>query len=264
MPWSERTFLKNAFRSPNAIKFSLLICGIFALACSVIFTSSILAFIGLSLTFWGVLLLYLTQEKYVKFRLLDSTVIPSLEALAKIIKELDCKGKAVYLPPKYLKDFKSGMLYIPKKQEVRIPTVGEVSEEKTFSKNPNGLCIAPSGLTLTNLFERELGTDFVRVDLQYLQNNLPKILVENLEIAQDLEINLEGSLVQLKLTESIYKDLCKKTRTFPNICNSLGCPLSSSIACALSRTTGKPIIIEKTECSEDGKTINVQYRILEE
>jgi len=97
-----------------------------------------------------------------------------------------------------------------------------------------------------------------------LQNNLPRVLIENLEIVQDIEINIEGNLVQVKLVDSIYRDLCKETRKFLNICSSIGCPLCSSIACALSRTTGKPVIIEENKCSENGKIINVQYRILEE
>lgn len=263
-----KIFKRERLMSRGIIGYILAFAGILALAFSTAYVSPIerartLAFIGLGLTFWGFLLLYLKRERYVKSTLLDSTATASLEALSKIITELDYKGKAVYLPPKYLKDFKSGILYIPKKQEVEIPTVGEVAEEKTFSKNPNGLCIAPPGLNLTNLFEEELGTDFVRADLRYLQDNLPKILVEKLEIVQDVEISIEGNLVQVRLLDSVYGDYCREKR-FSNICNSIGCPLCSSIACALSRATGRSVIIEKNDYSENGKTINVRYRILEE
>ena len=259
-----RALLKSAFSLSGIIKLFLLVSGMLALVCSVIFTSSVLAFIGLGLTFWGVLLSYLTRERYIRSVLFDSTALPSLEVLCEIIAELDYKGKAVYLPPKYLKDFKSGILYVPKKQEVRIPVVGEVSDERMFSKSPNGLCIAPSGLNLANLFERELGTDFVRVDLQYLRNNLPRILIENLEISQDMEINVEGNLIKIRFIDSIYKGFCHEARKLSKICNSIGCPLCSSIACVLSRTTGKPVVIEKNECSEKGRVIDVQYRVLEE
>jgi len=259
-----KTYKRNRLVGKGIANYILALMGILALIFSIVYVSSILAFIGLGLTFWGFLLSYLKRERYVKSTVLNSTATPSLETLSRIITELDFKGKAVYLPPKYLKDFKSGMLYILKKQEVKIPTVEEISEEKTFLRNPNGLCIVPPGLSLTNLFEKELGQDFIRADLHFLQNNLPRILIENLEIVQDVEINIEGNRVQVKLVDSVYSDLCKETRKFSNICSSIGCPLCSSIACALSRTTGKPVIIEENECSEDGKIINVQYRILEE
>jgi hypothetical protein len=250
---------------PNILGLALLLCGILALGTSIIFVSSITAFIGLGLTFWGTLLLFLKQERCVKSKLLDSTVTSSLENLSRIITELNYKGKAIYLPPKYLKDFKSGIIYISKKEgDEKIPSPEEIHEEEIFSKNPQGICITPPGLNLTNLYEKETGTDFVRADLKSLQNTLPKLFIETLEIAQDLEMSTEGNLIQIELTDSVYKGSCNEARKLSGICNFVGCPLCSSIACALSRTTGKPIIIEKTECSENGKTIRLQYRILEE
>jgi len=249
---------------PNTVGLFLLFCGVLSLITSIVFVSSILAFVGLGLTFWGALLLLLKQERYVKFKLLDPTAMSSLQNLGKITTELNYKGKAVYLPPKYLKDFKSGIVYISKKEEDKIPSPEEIHEEKLFSKNPQGMSIAPPGLNLTNLYEKETGTDFVRTDLKYLQNNLPKLFIETLEIAQDLEINTEDNLINVKITDSIYENFCKQAQTLPNICNSIGCPLCSSIACALTRATGKSIVIEKSEYSEKNKTINIQYRILEE
>ena len=250
-------------RTPNIIGLTLISCGTLALVGSIIFVASILAFIGLGLTFWGFLFLLLKRETYVKSILLDSTATRSLENLDRILTELEYKGKGVYLPPKHLKNFKSGIVYVSKKKGDEILPPEEKLEEKMFSSNPNGLSITPPGLDLTNLYEKEIGTDFIRTDLKYLQDNLPKLFIENLEIAQDLEINTEGNLINVKITDSVYKDFCKQTQKLSNICHSIGCPLCSSIACTLTRATGKPVIIENSEYSEKDKTINVQYRILE-
>ncbi|UCG45133.1 MAG: hypothetical protein JSV58_07135 [Candidatus Bathyarchaeota archaeon] len=249
---------------PGLASLLLLVTGVLALICSVIFTSSVLAFIGLGLTFWGVLLLYLTRERYVRSKLFDSTVQPSLEVLCEVVSNLDYRGKAVYLPPRYLKDFKSGIVYIPKQQDAKMPIVGEVSTEKAFSKNENGLSLTPSGLNLANLYEQELGIDFVRVDLKRLQNDLPGLLIENLEIARDVEIHVKGSLVTARFLNSIYEGFCQGTSKRSGFCTTIGCPLCSSIACVLSRTTGKPIVVEKNKCSETDGVIEVQYRILED
>jgi hypothetical protein len=51
-------------------------------------------------------------------------------------------------------------------------------------------------------------------------------------------------------------------RKLSNICGSLGCPLCSSIASAIAKATGKPIVIEKDLASEDGQ-IEITYRLLE-
>ena len=117
---------------------------------------------------------------------------------------------------------------------------------------------------LVNLFENELGTNFAKVDLKYLQNNLPKLFIEGLEIAEDFEMNVQSKIVHVRITGSIYNDSCREVRKLPNVCNSIGCPLCSSVACALTRATGKPVIIEKNQPSKDGKTIEAYYKILEE
>ena len=70
--------------------------GSLTILASILYASSILAFIGLGLVFWGILLLYIQPEEYAKKILLDATLIPTLSSLNKLINELDYKGKAVY------------------------------------------------------------------------------------------------------------------------------------------------------------------------
>lgn len=249
---------------PNTIGLVLVCSGALALITSILFESSILAFIGLGLTLWGILLFLFKQERYVKSKLLDHTAVSSLQNLSKITAELNYKGKPVFLPPKYFKDFKSGIVYIPRKEGDKTPSSEEISEEKLFSKNPQGMCIISPGLSLTNLYEKETGTSFVRADLEYLKNNLPKLFIETLEIAQGLEIDTQDNLVKVKIEDSVFRDLCRKAQKLPNLCGSIGCPLCSSIASALTRATGRSVVIEKNEYSENDNTINVQYRLLEE
>ena len=95
----------------------LIVPGVLSFALSVIYNSQVLAFIGLGLIFWGALFLFLKPDRHVKSILLDSTVTPALETLSKIVAELGYKGRAVYLPPKYLTTPKSGLVYITKKED---------------------------------------------------------------------------------------------------------------------------------------------------
>lgn len=252
-------------RKPSEIiGYMLLLFGAMALMVSVIYVSSILAFIGLGLTFWGALFLFIRPTKLMKVSLLDSTAVSSLITLDHIIDELNYEGKAVYLPPRYLKGLKGGTIFIPSKKEIIIPPVEEVAEEKVFLKNPQGICLTPPGVGLVNLYEKELGKDFTKVNLNYLQNNLPKLFIEGLEITEGLEINVEANRIQVKIIGSIYKNFCNEVRKLSNVCNSIGCPLCSSIACALTRAIGKPIIIKKTDLSKDNKIIEVCYQMIEE
>lgn len=244
------------------IGYVLLFLGLLALFLSIVYIFSTLAFIGLGLTFWGALLTYLRREKYVRAVLLDSTAISSLENLDKIIGELKYKGKGIHLPSEYFKDPKSELVYISKERGLRIPPVGGTSK-KVFSQKTQGMFITPPGLRLADYFEKEIRKDFVKADLKHLQNNLPKLFVKDLEIAEDLDIEIENNTFRIKIKNSVYRDLCSKVREFPSICGSVGCPLSSAIACALARATGKPVVIAKDSSSADGKTIDIKYMMLE-
>jgi len=147
-----------------------------------------------------------------------------------------------------------------------VPTVDEVgkAEDRIFLKNPSGVCLVPGGVALVNLFERELGISFVKVDLEYLMRNLPRVFVEALEIAEDFDMGVEGGRVHVRIEGSVYKALCSEVRELPRVCGSFGCPLCSSIACALTRASGKPVVMDGNEFSRDGKTMDVYYRVLEE
>lgn len=246
------------------ICYVLLSAGVIVLAFSILYTFSILAFIGLGLTFWGALLRYITPSKHVPLELLNATVTSTLTNMEKIITDSNLNGKGIYLPPKYLKDFESSLIFIPSKAEQALPKPEEIEEEKLYSKNPNGIFLTPPGLALSKLFEEELGTSFTKTDLNYLQEKLPKLFIGDMEIVEGIDIETENDTITIEITNHIFKDICEETRKHQKLCESIGCPLCSALACALAKVTGKPITIEREEQSQDGKTTKIQYHILKE
>jgi hypothetical protein len=259
----------SALRGVNLTRlicYILTSAGAIALAFSVNYNSSILAFIGLGLIFWGVILFYVRPENYVKEALLDKTTLPSLTNLNEIVREIGYKGKGVYLSPKYFKSFESSKVYISAGEDMKLPppekTLAE--EDRMFIKDPNGALLTPPGIELKRLFEKTLGTNFTRVDLQFIEQNTPKLLVEDLEIAQDVEMEHENDRVFVKIENSIYQTVCKEAKKLSKIYSSLGCPLCSAIACALAEATGRSVVIEKEETSDENQTTKIEYRLLKE
>jgi hypothetical protein len=275
----KRTFLYK-INSTKIVSLFLLSLGSIALTFSIIYASSVLAFIGLGLVFWGAITLYITPEKYVKQILLDSTIIPSLTNLNLILTELGYQGKAIYLPPKYLKDFETSKVYISKDKNTSLPTPEQIQEyeNRLLVRNTQGISqgilLTPPGTRLMKLFEKTLKTSFTKMNLEHLQQKLPKLFIEDLEIAEDLEIQIINSSVQsiqiknnsisIRVTNSIYKDIHKEAEKLSHICCTIGCPICSAIACAMVKTIGKPITIERTQTSEDGKVIEAYYEIIDE
>jgi len=280
---SSKTKTNHGTHLARATSMTLLGLGAAALIASVIYVSQILAFIGLSLVFWGALLLYIQPGEYTRKALLDAIAVTSLEALSQIMQELDYKGKAIYLPPRYLKDPEANKIYIPKQKDGKPPTPELILEQESqlFIQNPEGILLTPPGAEMTKLFEKTLGTSFTKVDIEYLQQNLPKVFIEDLEIAENLEIEtksrkaaekITGSVsligttsdtIHVKITNPVLQDLWKEDRKLSHIYTKIGCPICSAVACALTKATGKPITIEEIQPSTDGKIIEAYYRILE-
>ena len=70
----ENLKLRQAVRvQPVKISIMFLVPGILSLAFSITSNSQVLAFIGLGLTFWGALFLFVRPLRYVEGSLLDST-----------------------------------------------------------------------------------------------------------------------------------------------------------------------------------------------
>jgi len=100
--------------------------------------------------------------------------------------------------------------------------------------------------------------------LNCIQEKLPKLLIEDFEIAEDIKINIENGIVTINITNHVFNQICQETRKLPKTYESVGCTLCSAIACVLSKAVGQPVEIKKEEQSQDGKTTKIQYQILKE
>jgi hypothetical protein len=115
---------------------------------------------------------------------------------------------------------------------------------------------------LLNLFEQEVNIDFGKVSLDTLFILLPKLIVNNLELASGFEIDSKNEIVRAKITNSVYKALYSREKPLKSI-QTIGCPLASAVACALTETTGKLVVIDAIKLSLKSQKIEVQYQLLE-
>jgi hypothetical protein len=254
---------KKTDKASSRVGYVFLCFGIIAFALSIIYGSSILAFIGLGLALWGGLFLFIKPSRYVKVNLLNSAIISSLTAIDEILTELNYHGQGIHLSPRQLKALKEVVVFIPTREGILVPKTQEVAQEKVFI-NPQGIFLTPPGQGLLSLYEKQLGIDLLKTNLDYLITNLPKLLVEDLEIVEELQISQYEDKVYIKIREPIYKGLCSQVKNHTNICLRLGCPLCSSIACAIAKASGKAVVFERHEFSADGKTIEIWYRLIED
>jgi len=263
--------LKKAKGIPSGkIGLTFIIPGALALIFSITENSQVLAFIGLGLTFWGALFFFIRPIKYVKSSLLDSTATSTYTTVDRIVQDLKYKGKSYYIPPypkevylpEHLKGLKELIVFISADSDEGMPSIEEMAKSRFILENPKGICVAPPGLGLLTQLENELRTDITKLELNELNETLPQLILENFQLAKEIEMKTEENQVYLRIIDSTYKNLyiAEQNLKSPHF---LGCPLVSAIACAIAKTTGKIVTIHKDKISLDGQTIEVWYRFIE-
>jgi len=248
----------------NVVKiatFSMLSLGILLVVVSAFYVSSFLAVIGVTMVFWGVVLLYITPTKHVPLTFLDAALISATSNIERTLVEANLLEKGKYLPPNFARDFESSIIIIPEQPGQPLPRPEEIAEEKLLPPGKNFMFITPPGLGLSKIFEKELGVSFTKTNMDFVQKKLPRLLVENLELAQTVDLQIQNDTVTLELTGNVLKEICRETRKQPRTHSQVGCLLSSAVACVLAEASGKVVTIQKDEESDDGKTTTIEYRM---
>jgi hypothetical protein len=272
MRWLRGSDLLIRFRitQVDAISLIMLIAGSAALAVSVFYSSSTVAFIGLGLTFWGAILLYIKPEERSK-TLLGAALSPSLTTLNQMIQELGYKGETTYLPPRYFTDPETTRIYVSKRKSGSLPTPEVIQryENQLVARTTQGMLITPPGVQLSKLLEKSLRKSFIRISLEDLLRKLPKLFIEDLEIAENLEFQREKGMnqnptIHTRIIKPLYTGIFEEADGSSNTTGSIGGPICSAIAIAITKATGKPVRIVETRSSKKGNTLEVTYEIIEE
>jgi hypothetical protein len=263
---------------------TMLLLGTISLVASISYNSSTLAFIGLGLVFWGAILLYIKPEEYARKTVLEAALSPALTTLNQMIQEFGYKGDATYLPPKYFANPETTKICISKYKYGSLPTPEQTQlyEDQPVARTKQGLLLTPLGIQLSRLLEKSLGKSFIQADLESLQQNLPRLFIEDLEIAENLEIQSQNDTTEkkgddpafviqvkkttivAKTTKPTYGTIFKEAEEPSQRAGLIGDPICSAIAIALTKATGKLVRIADIKSSEDGNTIEATYEIIEE
>jgi hypothetical protein len=288
----------------------MLLLGAISLIASIGYNSSALAFIGLGLVFWGAILFYIRPEEYTKSALFEAALSPPLTTLYHAILELGYKGWATYLPPKYFANQEATKVYISKYKRSKLPTPETVQliENQLMARTMQdilvtrpGMLVTPPGIELSKLFEKSLRSSFVEIGLQKLLLDLPKLFIESLEIAQNLELREENDMtpkeetpkeetpkeetpkedgsasstkmnserarkkrnvIRARITRPIFGIKSGEVEEPSQILSSISCPVCSALAIAITEGSGKPVRIIDIRRSEEGSILEVNYEIL--
>ena len=199
----------------------------------------------------GTIFIFTDLESYVKARVASEAIVSSLIPLNQLLDRLKACEGAIYVPD-------------PKKEgsvKVLMPRGRELNGGGGFPPTDvDGIPVSSTGSGLLQLYRREFGS-FRNVTLPYLAEWLPRILVEDLKIAEGVEIVQDGAEVHVRLISPAFRQVCQRRERIENVCKLVGCPISSSIAEALAETTGRRVQYVGCRYDPIRWEVNVLYRL---
>ena len=255
-------FKQQRTRLNKTAPIFVLILATFIIIISTVFASSFFAILGVAFLFWGAILVYVMPTKQIPITMFYAATEGTMNNIERIINEFGTSLAGIYLPPGNLKNPDSSIVVIPKKPKITLPSPSELTDRINTNKK-NAVTITPPGASLCRLFERELNVSFAKLNLNQLEVKLPKLLVERMELAEKIEIKVQRNRIILEISRSILDEICQQTDFQPKTHKQVGCLLSSAIACALAKVSGKPVTIQNENRNQKTKTTHIEYQLLE-
>lgn len=231
--------------SIRIVTILLLIGGVLIIALSSFYLSSFLTILGANFLLLSFILNFLSPTKKVDLELLLSQITTNANTIHRVLRQYETSQKAIYLPPKNLYNPDTSLIFLPLLPNQPLPKPQDTANFSLKSKEGNAIFLTPPGLALSEMYEKELGIKFIKTDLNYIQEKIPLVLVDNLSIAEKVEVKTCPGRIVFRLSDNIFSQDLHECES--QAYNNIGNPLSSSIACVLAKATGKPIIIINEE-----------------
>jgi len=260
----------NIRRKKLIIVLPMLAVGAISLLFSYIYSSMILTIIGLGLVFWASVLYYTVSSYHIPREFIDAYSKSYADTIEHLRTRLGhTSSKAIFFYPKSLKGIMHGYVAFYDSNgsdDVRnllslyINDVEDGNGMSSITLETGGtkqkyIILKAYSQGIIDLIEGKIEKNLALVDVEELQHTLYKVMVEDLMLMDDIIIESSDSIIKVKI---VGKDSA-------TLCSSIGdqslCPLCSSIALAVSKSTGKGVVIEESIIK--GKSVNNTLRLID-
>jgi len=216
--------LKQLYTSPKIIGIILIIIGLgFFLD-----PTSLNIKIGFASILIGILMVFIITKKSTTQQISSIQIKGNMEAVRKIIKELNLTGNAIFLPK--TDNLTEERIIIPPNNSdiIQIPNINDDSVFLTRWDSKNlGISIPPSGLQLLNEIEKK----------EKFENTKIEDMDEKLQIFVGMDLIKSLSLKQVKNCWKLELEKPIFCPNDPNLCKQYPCPTCSAILTAITRTS---------------------------
>ncbi len=110
---------------------------------------------------------------------------------------------------------------------------------------------------LTRIYELEMG-DLSKLELQYLCRNLPKVIVDGLQLAESIVIEAGGDEVQMTVRRPVFWPIYLEER-LASLYGRVGCPLAWSVGESIAKSSGRMVRYMGYECLKRERLLRYRY-----
>jgi hypothetical protein len=253
------------FSGTLAIGLALIGVGGASLAGSYFANSVIMTLAGLGLVFWGVIMLYISPQRFVPEKVVEAISISMTKSIDKLLVSLNYSGRTIFLHPKHLKGLSQGYVFIPYelRDQNMLPNDEALAEEKLVYENPRGIFMVAPSRGIVELIENEIDSNLAASDMTYVREILPKLLVNNLRMLDSMTMEENHGFIRVRMEGESAARVCMTVSNETSIGKHFGCPLCASLGLIFSKVTGKPVSIEENSVNDADFSITTTYRTLE-
>jgi hypothetical protein len=209
--------------------------------------------IGFGTVFIGSFIFLVITERTIPKKLSDAYIASNMELINSLVDSLHLKGNGIYIPTS--NDLLKERVLIPaqENENIDLPVIkGNSFFIPKTSESGLSVVFVPPGLELLDTIEKEMGIKFENIDIDKLGQYL-QIMIYGLGLLKSLSIELEDEkFIRVKIKhvayDDIYTDIVKK---MGNLYRQTGCPICSSILCAITRSSGKEVRIQNADIEDN-------------
>jgi hypothetical protein len=204
--------------------------------------------LGFTSLFIGLFMIVMITERTTSQHLSDAQVKGTLDSTRSIIKELNLKGNAIFLPISSTRQ--TERMFIPlDKKHVKLPPLDDTLVFSTgLDGHSMGISVPPAGLPLLEKVEED--TSFTEATLDTIEEALQGFVGMNL--ASKLVVKQTDQDYKLELTRPLFCSHHDQCAQYP-------CPTCSAVLTAITRAAKAPIQI--TDTTHNGKTTTFHFKI---
>jgi hypothetical protein len=238
--------------------------------------ANVLLMVGIGALFVGAVTMFLNTERFISQKVAEDLNLSSVIVVDDLLRDLRVKNRGVYLPSSVTGT--NVKVFIPLRREYEVPAKVHLTEDRAFLidlTNPaqEGVLLKPLGYHLFAHTSRDLKVDWrdARIETEDVKepeqndeqqeshtfaDKLQDVLVKGLELADKVVVSQSDGELSVRLQNTPYIGTCHSVKEeAPQVCEQVGCPLCSLIACIYTEYTDTATAIH--EARNDAQDITV-------